>query len=595
MDNTEYFDVSELAKPALSPDDTLSYLERKHRKLSLHLLDDTSSTSHRLTDSSQVVVDHGWIDSDTIWYVTSDRARIEYIDLAGHGSPDRNDLLGRVNDTLFDFVTDDQCSRLGVLVRDGFEYTIELYTNRDVSSPMSRFHVNKYFDLVSWDRNSERLLTKTVDHTFSHQITIFDAETDTRQVVTDRNVEARYDSIQWGPDDEELYLVTDYDAEHLYAARLDPEKRDLEPLVEHRQHNVESLVVHPSGRVLYVINDDGESIVYVGELDDGTIHDAHEVTTLPSGVAKYAAFESGGTAIAIIMSTETVPSCIYRYDVEDRSVRQWVTTERPIPRASSRRDERISDDVRYESSNGREIPALFSLPATDDGLAGAIVDVHGGPESQRRPQYRARTRWFLDQGFAVLEPNIRGSIGYGRVFASLDDGEGRLNAVTDVACGIQWIRSCLDCDPVIVCGQSYGGLMALVNSYRHGDLVDGVISEAGIYDLKAFIRSVKLEHQSLRTHEYGTLSEFPDLFEMLSPLCHADSINVPTLIVHGTEDKIVRYEQAPELVERIAHDGTYADLLLLEGEGHSVGHRASVEKKYDRIQSFLERIECSQS
>lgn len=593
MEGAEFFEFATFASPAFSPDGRLSFLVRDGNESYVALQRDRSSPPRQLSDDSHRIVDYGWTGDESVWYLPEQRDALYHVhptDSGNDGTSDhsRTEPLPEDNDGLFDVRYDGDTGKLAVFVRDNFSYAVELYEDDPSGSPTSRVFSDQYVSLGSWNGDATRLVAKTVEHSFSHDLVVYEVGADSNRTVTPADAEARYDSVHWGPDDEVLYLVTDYGADRLYAATLDPDARDPvpEPIVEDPEWNVQAIGVHPSGRALYVINRGGLSQLYVADVTDERLTNVRPVSNLPSGVATHAAFGDAGTRLAITVSTERIPSSVFCYDIETHSVRRW-TAEEAVSTTPDTTTERISDVVTYEAADDEVIPALFSRPPAGSESDCAVVDVHGGPESQRRPRYRPRIRWLLDRGHAVVEPNIRGSIGYGRRYASLDDGRGRLDAVEDVARAAEWVRDRTGCDSVIVYGQSHGGLLALVTAYRYGERIDAAISEAGIYDLEEFIRSVEVEKRSLRTAEYGNPRELPDLYEELSPVRHADVIDVPTLLIHGTDDRQVRCELAPKLARLIRESGTHAKTLLLEDEGHQIGN---VDDRLRTVQSFIDSV-----
>src|SRR5262249_26114473 len=118
--------------------------------------------------------------------------------------------------------------------------------------------------------------------------------------------------------------------------------------------------------------------------------------------------------------------------------------------------------IHYPTFDGRKIPAWYYPPATKtEPLPPAIVYPHGGPESQKRARFEPIFQYFLQRGYAVLAPNVRGSTGYGARYMNLDNKRKRLDAVKDLAYAACWLRGQKKADPrrLAVYGWSYGGFM----------------------------------------------------------------------------------------------------------------------------------------
>src|SRR5260221_4127301 len=117
--------------------------------------------------------------------------------------------------------------------------------------------------------------------------------------------------------------------------------------------------------------------------------------------------------------------------------------------------------ITYKSFDGRMIPAFLYLPK--DTTAGAklpaIVTVHGGPEAQERAEFSGLMQYFINPGYAVLAPDIRGSAGFGREYVHADHCNKRMDSIKDVAEANSYLRKRGDIDPnkIVVMGGSYGG------------------------------------------------------------------------------------------------------------------------------------------
>ena len=121
--------------------------------------------------------------------------------------------------------------------------------------------------------------------------------------------------------------------------------------------------------------------------------------------------------------------------------------------------------MRWKSFDGREISGLlYQPPARFTGRRPVLINIHGGPEGQARLGFLGRNNYFVDElGVAMIQPNVRGSAGYGKTFLTLDNGMKREDSVKDIGALLDWIATQpdLDADRVMVIGGSYGGYMSL--------------------------------------------------------------------------------------------------------------------------------------
>ena len=176
----------------------------------------------------------------------------------------------------------------------------------------------------------------------------------------------------------------------------------------------------------------------------------------------------------------------------------------------------------------------------------------------------------LREGLAVIAPNFRGSTGYGSTFERLDDIDRRLDAVHDVACGVQWVKSesGITCNGFVVWGASYGGLLALLAMAYYPDLWVVGITLNAFTDLISFLERTSPWRRTFREAEYGSPAVDRELLERISPVRLANRIAAPLMIAQGANDPRVPAEQAVALANALEARGHSFALRLYTGEGH---------------------------
>ncbi|NIS82992.1 MAG: alpha/beta fold hydrolase [Anaerolineales bacterium] len=246
--------------------------------------------------------------------------------------------------------------------------------------------------------------------------------------------------------------------------------------------------------------------------------------------------------------------------------------------------------VRYATFDEREIPAWFySRPEEGDKLRPVIVFVHGGPESQFKPYFHFFLQYFIQRGFAVLAPNVRGSTGYGKHFAHLDDVEKRMDSVRDLAYAAYWLRqqAGIDGDRLVVYGGSYGGFMVLAALTQQADLWAAGVNIVGISNFVTFLENTSEYRRSHREAEYGSLEEDRDFLESISPLNHAHKIVSPLMVIHGANDPRVPLSEAKQLVEMLESRDVPVEFIVFEDEGHGLVKLKNKLVAYPAIAEFL--------
>jgi dipeptidyl aminopeptidase/acylaminoacyl peptidase len=201
-----------------------------------------------------------------------------------------------------------------------------------------------------------------------------------------------------------------------------------------------------------------------------------------------------------------------------------------------------------------------------------VVELHGGPEDQWLPRYQPFVQLLVARGYAVVQPNVRGSAGYGRKFQRLDDREHRADTLRDVGAVLDWIAKQPDLDPqrVVVMGTSYGGYLALASLLAYRDQLRGGITLGAITDLATFLEGTSAYRRDHRRAEYGDERDPETRVRLgkLSPLSRAGEIKRPLLVAHGARDPRVPQANAGALVTAVRAAGTPVWSLVAADEGH---------------------------
>jgi dipeptidyl aminopeptidase/acylaminoacyl peptidase len=217
--------------------------------------------------------------------------------------------------------------------------------------------------------------------------------------------------------------------------------------------------------------------------------------------------------------------------------------------------------------------------------------VHGGPESQFRPGFHFLVQYFLDNGYAVFAPNVRGSSGYGKAYSHLDDVEKRMDSVADLAHAAYWLKSRpdIDGDRLAVYGGSYGGFMVLSAVTVYPDLWAAGVDIVGISNLATFLENTSDYRRGHREAEYGSLARDRAFLERIAPINHIDQITAPLIVVHGANDPRVPLSEAQQLVDALGRRGVPVEFLVFDDEGHGVVKLKNKQVAYPAIVAFLDR------
>ena len=259
---------------------------------------------------------------------------------------------------------------------------------------------------------------------------------------------------------------------------------------------------------------------------------------------------------------------------------------------------------RYTSFDGLQIPAFLYKPDVDmwsDDFQGipVIIHPHGGPEGQHRPKYQEFYQFLMARhGIAIIDPNVRGSRGYGKTYVSMDNCYNREKSVKDIGSLIDWIETTgrnehgLDPNRIAVWGGSYGGYMVLASLIHFNDKIRCGIDMVGISNFVTFLENTAPYRRDLRRIKYGDESdpEMRKFLEEISPLNNVDKIKAPLFVVQGKNDPRVPVGEAEQIYKTVSEKGIEAWYMLAHDEGHGFKRRRNNDAYENAMVEFLRKF-----
>ncbi len=245
--------------------------------------------------------------------------------------------------------------------------------------------------------------------------------------------------------------------------------------------------------------------------------------------------------------------------------------------------------VWWPTFDGRRIPGFLLRGRGANGPRPTIVQVHGGPEGQARPLWNPLTVALVAEGFGVLQPNVRGSTGYGRAYQSLDDVRLRMDSVRDLDAAAAWLAGtgAAPADRIGVIGASYGGYMTLAATAFFPERWAAAVSIVGIGNWITFLERTDPWRRPLREAEYGTIEHDRAFLESISPIGRLDAIRAPLMVIHGANDPRVSVYEAEQMVAALRDRGREVAYLRYEDEGHGLAKAANRADAWPKVVEFF--------
>jgi dipeptidyl aminopeptidase/acylaminoacyl peptidase len=239
--------------------------------------------------------------------------------------------------------------------------------------------------------------------------------------------------------------------------------------------------------------------------------------------------------------------------------RDWVTQKQAID---------------YKAADGLNIHAYLTLPPYKPAQALPLVVMpHGGPEARDDMGFDWQAQALASRGYAVLQPNFRGSTGYGIDFVNAGHGEWGRKMQTDLSDGVRHLvaKGIVDPKRVAIMGASYGGYAALAGATLDPGIYNCAISIAGISHIDGFINAIKMAYNFQENTPLIYFQRFlgdPKGYDDISPAKQASKASCPILLIHGEDDTVVPIDQSQRMNSALKAAGKPVEFITYKGQDH---------------------------
>jgi dipeptidyl aminopeptidase/acylaminoacyl peptidase len=454
--------------------------------------------------------------------------------------------------------------------RDGKNRDIYVMNPSDRSSDRMLAQLEGNWRVLDWSADDRQLLVmESVSSSAETYLWTIDVTTGGRQPITERaDGKVLWLDAKFSADGRSVLALGDRGEEMPRLWRRKLGSKPWKP-VSLDGATVETFEESPDGRFIAIVVDrDAVSNLVILDTRTGQ---RRGIPSLPPGVISKVAWHPKSGELALVFAGARTFSDVYSLRPGSEAPERWTTSEvgganpEALPEAET---------ISWKSFDGLSIPGvLYRPPARFTGPRPVIINIHGGPELRERPRALGRSNYFRNEmGIALIYPNVRGSIGFGRTFESLDDGRKRGDAVKDIGALLDWIatRPDLDKTRVMVTGASYGGYLSLLAAIEYGGRIRCVFEGFGMSDLAAFLESTDESRKADRNVEYGDPSDpaTREFLTSISPLTHVSRLKVPIFIAQGARDTRVPLSQSESLVAALRRNGAPLWYVVYTDAGH---------------------------
>jgi dipeptidyl aminopeptidase/acylaminoacyl peptidase len=362
----------------------------------------------------------------------------------------------------------------------------------------------------------------------------------------------------------------------------------LTPITPDLKHDVDAFWIDEARtRIYYSVNEDGYRRLYA--LDARTL----KPLTLPklpdAENVNLVGLSRNGRFVQLAADGSTLVPQTVVFDWTTGKTTTW----RPpsSPEIDTTKFAKVSLES-YPARDGTPIPMFVRRPSSCAGPCPVIVNFHGGPEGQASAGFSASAQMYVDAGFVFVQPNVRGSTGYGKTWLHADDGPKRLDVITDIEDCARYIRKAWAKDgkaPKIgVAGGSYGGYSTLMAMTYFAGAYDAGVEEVGMSNLMTFLMNTAPYRRILRTSEYGDPAKDKDALIKLSPISYVNKVSAPLLLIQGVNDPRVPVGEALQIYAALEERRISGGLILFADEGHGTAKRGNTVLALGHTIAFFE-------
>jgi dipeptidyl aminopeptidase/acylaminoacyl peptidase len=440
---------------------------------------------------------------------------------------------------------------------------------------------------VSWRPDANAVILTEARGEDANDVYLLDVRTGVTETLFKPDVASRYDSFSWSAEGTGFFLVTNDGREYAALAYYDLTSRALR-IVAAPNAEVEQAKVTSTGDFLaWVVKDEGYSRLYVRNLKTGS-----EVPPplLPRG--RYAVEWAPRAPIATIsLSGPQVPGDIWTWNAVSGELQR---ATRSTTAGLHMAEMIVPTHHSFRSQDGTLVHGFLYRPkvSTGDG-APVLLSVHGGPTAEATPRFDGTHQYLLARGIAIFDFNYRGSTGYGKSFARLNDQRLRENELSDLRDAITWLRrqEKIDGTRVAIMGASYGGYLTMAALTRLPDLFASGVAFVGVANWLTALEGASPKLKASDRMEYGSIDDPEDreFFRQISPITHVANVRAPSMIVHGVNDPRDPVSESDQFVRAIRERGGMVEYLRFPDEGHTIRKLSNRIIAYRRVATFLER------
>jgi dipeptidyl aminopeptidase/acylaminoacyl peptidase len=421
---------------------------------------------------------------------------------------------------------------------------------------------------------------------------LLDTQSGKLQLLSKHDGDVQFNPQYFSLDGKKLFYLTNEGSEFTHLSSYDVTTGE-KKTEEDAPWDIVSAFISENGKYkVIVINNDArtEIKIYDQSLGNALV----SVSGLPEGDISNVRISNSERLMSFYVSSSKSPSNLFVFNFETKEVKQLTNT---MSKEINPNDLVAGEVVRFNSFDGMEIPCLLYKPKgiQEGQKVPALLWIHGGPGGQTRLNYSAALQHLVNQGYAVLAVNNRGSSGYGKTFFAADDRKHGNEDLRDCIESKKFLASLpyIDTDKIGIYGGSYGGYMVMAAlAFAPEEFKVGV----NLFGVTNWIRTLKSIPPWWESQRKALYVELGDPFTAdsialyaKSPLFHTDKITKPFIVLQGSNDPRVLQIESDEIVANAKKNGVPVEYVIFPDEGHGFVKKENNIAASEAILKFLNK------
>jgi dipeptidyl aminopeptidase/acylaminoacyl peptidase len=446
------------------------------------------------------------------------------------------------------------------------------------------------YQIAAISRDEKWIALGKTNTTSDSDIYLYDVAKAEAKLITAHTGVASFSASTFDPASKRLFFTTNADGEFTQLKTYDLATGAVKDHTK-ADWDVNGTYFSKDGRYrVTTINQDGSTVIRVTEgADDKPV----ALPKLPGGEIRGVTFSKSGAKMAFYLNGDRSPSNLFVYDFKTRSTKQLTQS---LATDINPADLVEAQVVRFKSFDGMVIPSIYYKPhgASATHKVPAIVYVHGGPGGQTRRGYNAQIQYLVNNGYAVLGINNRGSSGYGKSFFAADDKKHGREPLWDCTEAKTYLASLgyIDADKIGIMGGSYGGYMTVAALAFRPEVFKVGVNIFGVTNWIRTLESIPPYWEASRKALYQEIGDPVADREFLlatSPLFHAKEIRKPMIVIQGANDPRVIKAESDDIVAAVQKNGVPVEYVVFPDEGHGFSKKKNSMEANQKILAFLDK------